>query len=140
MRLHLTTSESVLMSTGDEARKSPWIERRTRSRFRLVLPVVFHWIEGTERSGVGYCRNIGLGGVFIVAGNCPPVDTEVRIDVVVPTFDPEPKEILFRHSGRAVRIQAYEDLVGFAVAGEFERDNVSPERASASMLGPRLKL
>ena len=128
MRLHLTTSELELMSTGDEARKSPWIERRTRSRFRLVLPVVFHWSEGNERSGVGYCRNIGLGGVFIVASNCPPVGSELRIDVVVPVFGPQPKEILFRHSGRVVRIQASDDLFGFAVVGQFDDDNAVQAR------------
>jgi len=120
---------------ADNARKSSWTERRTRNRFRLVLPVVFHWNDGTERSEVGYCRNIGLAGVFIVAGNCPPVDTEIRIDVVVPAFYPEPKEIRFHHHGRVVRIQTDEDLVGFAVAGHFEDDDAIQARLNARTFG-----
>ena len=114
---------------------SPWIERRTRSRFQLVFPVIFHWCDGTAHSGIGYCRNIGLGGIFIVTSNCPPIDSEMEIDVVVPAFAPAPSEILFRHTGRAVRMQACEDLVGFAVAGEFQHDNEVPERVVAGTLG-----
>jgi PilZ domain len=136
MRLYSMTSEQGLMSrTADDAQDSPWIERRTRSRFRLVLPVVFHWSDGTECSGVGYCRNIGLGGVFIVASNCPPVDTEIRLDVVVPAFVPEPKEILICHTGRVVRTQAFENLLGFAVAGHFEEDSSIQARLNAGPLG-----
>jgi len=136
MRLHGTISQQGFVSRApDDARDNPWLDRRTCSRFRLVLPVVFHWSDGTERSGVGYCRNIGLGGFFIVASDCPPVDTEIRIDVVVPAFDPEPKEILFRHTGRVVRIQASEDLLGFAVAGQFEDDNALQARLNAKTFG-----
>jgi hypothetical protein len=99
------------------------IERRSRSRFQLVFPVVFHWQDGVAHTGLGYCRNIGLGGALIVTSSCPPMGAEVQIDVVVPAFDPAPGEILFRHTGCTVRIQACEDLLGFAVAGEFEKDD-----------------
>lgn len=124
-----------MSSTTGDSQDGPWIERRARNRFRLVLPVVFHWNDGTERSGVGYCRNIGLGGLFIVASSSPPVDTELRIDVVVPAFDPEPKEILFHHTGQVVRIHAEEDLFAFAVAGQFEDDNALQARLKARTFG-----
>jgi hypothetical protein len=84
---------------------------------------------------VGYCRNIGLGGIFIVTGNCPPVDIEIEIDVVVPAFDLAPKEILFRHTGRVIRIQACEDLLGFAVTGQFENENGIQSRVTARGFG-----
>ena len=148
MRLPSPTTDLELMSrtlqthrippmsrTVADAQDSPWIERRTRNRFRLVLPVVFHWSDGTEHSAVGYCRNIGLGGMFIVTGDCPPVDIEIEIDVVVPAFDPAPKEILFRHTGRVIRIQACEDLLGFAVAGQFENENGIQARVTARAFG-----
>jgi len=130
-----TRNLEIMPHNADSALVSPWIERRTRSRFQLVFPVIFHWLDGTSHSAVGYCRNIGLGGIFIVTSNCPPIDSEMEIDVVVPAFSPAPSEILFRHTGRAVRIQACEDLVGFAVAGEFEHDYEVPERVVASPLG-----
>ncbi|HUJ94080.1 MAG TPA: PilZ domain-containing protein [Terriglobales bacterium] len=100
-----------------------WVERRHRKRFALVLPVVFHWRDEIEHSAVGYCRNVGLGGVFIVTGDCPPVDVHIEVEVVVPAFDPAPKEILFRHTGRVNRIQVCEDLLGFAVGGRFEDED-----------------
>lgn len=76
-----------------------------------------------DHSAVGYCRNVGLGGIFIVTGDCPPVGVEIKIEVVVPAFDPAPKEILFRHTGRVTRIQACKDLLGFAVVGKFEDED-----------------
>jgi hypothetical protein len=101
----------------------------------LVFPVVFHWRDRTVHSAVGYCRNIGLGGVFIVASNCPSINVEMEVDVVVPAFARGASEILFRHAGRVIRIQACEDLLGFAVAGEFEHDYAIPELVTASKPG-----
>ena len=131
----MTRDLELMSRTAADAQDSLWIERRTRNRFRLVFPVIFHWSDGTEHSAVGYCRNIGLGGIFIVTGHCPPVDIEIEIDVVVPAFDPEPKEILFRHTGRVIRIQACEDLLGFAVAGQFDDENAIQARVTAREFG-----
>jgi PilZ domain len=131
----MTRDLELMSRTVADAQDSPWIERRTRNRFRLVLPVVFRWSDGTEHCAVGYCRNIGLRGMFIVTGHCPPVDIEIEIDVVVPAFDPAPKEILFRHTGRVIRIQACEDLLGFAVAGQFENENGIQARVTARAFG-----
>jgi hypothetical protein len=121
--------------TAADVQDSPWIERRARNRFRLVFPVIFRWGDGREHSAVGYCRNIGLGGVFIVTGDCPPVDIEIEIDVVVPAFDPAPKEILIRHTGRVIRIQACENLLGFAVAGQFEDEVAIHARVAVREFG-----
>ena len=128
----MTRDLELMSRTVADAQDSPWIERRTRRRFRLVFPVIFRWRDGTEHSAVGYCRNIGLGGIFIVTSYCPPVVIEIEIDVVVPAFDPAPKEILFRHTGPVIRIQACEDLLGFAVAGQFENENGIQTRVTGS--------
>jgi hypothetical protein len=120
--LTTTGAFGVAPGTTVDVRHSPWIERRIPARFRLLFPVVFHWKEEKPYSGVGYSRNIGLGGVLIVSSYCPPLGSQIEIDVVVPAFDRSPKEILFRHTGRVVRIQPTEDLLGFAVAGEFENE------------------
>jgi hypothetical protein len=131
----MTRDLELMSRTVADAQDSPWIERRSRRRFRLVFPVIFRWGDGTEHSAVGYCRNIGLEGIFIVTSYCPPVDIEIEIDVVVPAFDPAPKEILFRHTGRVIRIQACEDLLGFAVAGQFEDENAIQARVTDRTFG-----
>ncbi len=118
-----TNRMTPVSTTDSDEQDAPWVERRTRKRFALVLPVVFHWRDGMDHSAVGYCRNVGLGGIFIVTGDCPPVGVEIKIEVVVPAFDPAPKEILFRHTGRVTRIQACKDLLGFAVVGKFEDED-----------------
>lgn len=133
--LPTTRNLEIMPQEAVDAQDSPWIDQRTRARFRLVFPVIFHWSDGTEHSAVGYCRNIGLGGTFIVTSNCPPVGTEIEIDVVVPAFGPTPKEILFRHTGRVTRIQACKDLLGFAVAGQFENENAIQTNVTARAVG-----
>lgn len=133
--LPTTKNVETMPQMAVDVQDCPRIDRRTRARFRLVFPVVFRWSNGTEHSSVGYCRNIGLGGIFIVSSNCPPVDVEIEVDVVVPAFDPAPKEILFRHGGRVIRIQACEDLRGFAVAGQFENENAIHARVTARPIG-----
>ena len=123
LSLPTTKNPEIMSEKAEDQQECPWIERRSRARFQLVFPVIFHWSDGSEHSAVGYCRNIGLGGVFIVTSDCPPVGVEIQVDVVVPATDPAPTEILFRHSGRAIRIQRCEDLLGFAVAGHFDHDD-----------------
>jgi hypothetical protein len=132
VRSPLATRQLEIISKGAvEVEDSPWIERRTRTRFQLVFPVIFHWSDETEHCAVGYCRNIGLGGIFVVSSTCPPLDMEVEIDVVVPAFDLPPSEILFRHTGRLVRIQGCDELLGFAVAGRFDKEHAIQSRVAA---------
>jgi hypothetical protein len=124
VRSPLVKRQLEVMSTGSVAVEDTLLfERRTRTRFQLVFPVIFHWSVGTERCAVGYCRNIGLGGIFIVSSTCPPLDIDVEIDVVLPAFNLAPSEILFPHFGRLVRIQPCNELFGFAVAGRFDKED-----------------
>lgn len=137
LSLPTTRNLEIVSQRAEDRQEDPWIERRTRARYQLVFPVIFHWSDGTEHSAVGYCRNIGLGGAFIVSSNCPPVGVEVEVDVVVPASDPAPTEILFRHSGQTIRIQRCEDLLGFAVAGHFDHDDAIQKRVTDRAFGPQ---
>jgi hypothetical protein len=53
--------------------------------------------------------------------------------VVVPTFHPSPSEILLRHTGRVIRIQACEDRRGFAVVGQFGDENATRGRVTSGV-------
>jgi hypothetical protein len=124
LRTLTTGCSGIAPGAAVDVPRSPWTERRIFARFRLLFPVVFHWKEEKPYSGVGYSRNIGVGGAFIVSSYCPPLGSQIEIDVVVPAFDRWPAEISFRHTGRVVRIQPTEDLLGFAVAGEFKSETL----------------
>jgi hypothetical protein len=96
------------------------IELRTYRRFELVLPVLFRWFDDSEHSDVGYCRNIGLGGVFVQTTKSLPVGTSVTLEVVISNLDWIPGELLLHFTGQVIRVEAWERLSGFAAAGRFE--------------------
>jgi hypothetical protein len=95
-------------------------ELRTHRRFELVLPVLFRWSDDSEHCDVGYCRNIGLGGVFVQTTRPPRVATSVRLEVVIGNLGWIPGELLLNFTGQVVRVETWERLSGFAAAGRFE--------------------
>ena len=79
-------------------------------------------VDRSEHYQVGYCTNLGLGGIFVLATKSPPIGTQVDLEVVIRAFDPVPGELRLKCTGRVVRIQAWDQLSGFAVAGRFENE------------------
>jgi hypothetical protein len=96
------------------------IDRRAFRRFRLSLPVLFRWADGTEHYDVGNSGNVGLGGMFIFASKCPPVGTPIEIDFAIPTFHRMPHQLRFCSKGQVVRLETCYEVAGFAVAGRIE--------------------
>ena len=94
-------------------------EERSCRRFELVSPVLFRWRGASEHNGFGYCTNLGLGGIFVVASECPAKGIQVCLEVLIRAFDPV-GGFRLKCSGRVVRIQAGDQLSGFAVAGRFK--------------------
>ena len=41
--------------------------RRTAVRYKLQLPVIFHWNEGGECTGGGFTSDVALDGVSLTA-------------------------------------------------------------------------
>lgn len=111
------------------------IERRTSRRFSLALPVLFRWTDSTEHYDVGDCANAGLNGMFILSASCPPIGTQVEIEMNIPAFDLIPRQCQLRCTGRVMRIEGCDQLRGFAVVGRIEdgahRDNAIEEVAVA---------
>jgi len=94
-------------------------EQRSCRRFELVSPVLFRWHGASEHHGVGCCTNLGLGGIFVIATECPAKGTQVCLEVLIRAFDPV-GGLGLKCSGHVVRIQACGDVSGFAVSGRFE--------------------
>jgi hypothetical protein len=96
--------------------------RRAFRRFQLAVPALFRWREEEEHREIGCCTNIGTGGLFVLTSKYPPLAAEVRVEVVLPAFDPALPEVRINCVGRVIRTQPSSHLstVGFAVAGSFE--------------------
>jgi hypothetical protein len=94
-------------------------EQRFCHRFELVSPVLFQWHDASEHHGVGCCTNVGLGGIFVIASECPAKGTQVCLEVLIRAFEPV-GGLRLKCSGHVVRIQAWGDVSGFAVSGRFE--------------------
>ena len=111
------------------------IERRASPRFPLALPVLVRWTDSPEHYDAGHCANAGLGGMFVLSGTCPPVGTQVDIELNIPAFDLIPRRCQLRCTGRVVRVEGCGQLRGFAVVGRVEdsgrRDDVIEEVAVA---------
>ena len=105
--------------------RAPIEHKRTGKRLNkgsvideLVSPVLFRWHGASEHHGVGCCTNVGLGGIFVIASECPATGTQVCLEVLIRAFDPVGGSRL-KCSGHVVRIQASDQVSGFAVAGRF---------------------
>ncbi|MGH9544564.1 MAG: PilZ domain-containing protein [Terriglobales bacterium] len=96
--------------------------RRTFRRFHLAVPALFRWRDEQQRQEIGCCTNIGMGGMFVLTSRCPPLDTEVMVEIILPAFKPSAPEIRLNCAGRVIRTQDNRHLGagGFAVAGSFE--------------------
>jgi hypothetical protein len=97
------------------------IERRAFRRYPLVLPVLFRWTDSVEHYDVGHCGNAGLGGMFIFTAKCPPVGTQVEIELDIPAFALVPHPCRLRCRGRVMRVEGCSQLRGFAVFGQIEQ-------------------
>jgi hypothetical protein len=96
------------------------IERRTFRRFPLVLPVLFRWTDSVEHYDVGHCGNAGLGGMFVLTAKCPPVGTQVEIELNIPACALVLRPCRLHCNGRVIRVEACYQLRGFAVVGRME--------------------
>jgi hypothetical protein len=99
-------------------------ERRTYQRFELVSPVLFQRADPAGSYEIGFCTNLGLGGVFIVTTECPVTGTHVCLEVLVRASKPTGSQLWLKGTGDVVRIQTGDQLCGFAVAGRFENQVV----------------
>lgn len=95
----------------------PSIDRRAFRRFRLEVPILFRW---DERYEAGKSANVGLGGMFIFASKCPPLNYQIEVEFSIPAHDRKPRQLRFCCKGRVIRVESCGAIAGFAVAGPIE--------------------
>ncbi len=99
------------------------LQRRSAVRYRLRLPVIFHWGDGNERTEGGFTNDVALDGALIFSANCPPVGSDIRIEVLVPSPDLSGDELRIECNGKVTRVA---DQAGcFGVRGTFDDDHLT---------------
>jgi hypothetical protein len=104
-------------------------ERRSAMRYRLHLPVIFHWNDGGEFTEGGFTYDVALDGALIFSARCPPIGCDVRIEVLIPSPDQSGEQLRIQCVGKVTRAFVREgnregNRSCFGVSGFFDDDNI----------------
>jgi hypothetical protein len=100
-------------------------QRRNAVRYKLRLPVIFHWNDGAERTAGGFTNDVALDGALIFSSKCPPVGSNVRIEVLLPSPDRSGEELRIECIGKVARVA--EQAGCFGVHGVFDDDHLTSQ-------------
>lgn len=103
------------------------IQRRSAVRYKLQLPVIFHWNDGSEHTEGGFTWDVALDGALIRSANCPPVGSEVRVEILLPSPVSNLEQLRIQCVGRVTRIVAMGNFGGFGVEGDFDDDHLTDQ-------------
>lgn len=106
-------------------------ERRVAKRYRLRLPIIFHWNDGRDHTEGGFTGDVAVDGAVIFSSRCPPVGADVRIEVLVPSPDHSAEQIRIECIGKVLRVWDQHGSVGFAVCGFFNDDQLTRQVMNA---------
>lgn len=101
------------------------LQRRSAVRYRLQLPVIFHWNDGTPHTEGGFTSDVALDGALILSSKCPPVGTDIRIEVLLQSPDQSGEELRIECVGKVTRILEHHGCRAFGVHGIFDDDHLT---------------
>lgn len=113
----------------------PEVERRKARRFTLEVPVVFRWAgDGqTACEGAGFCRDISINGLFVIAFSAvPPLGRKLDLMVLLPPLNPKAPALRLCSSGSVVRLEPSEEGVGVGIISAFG-DFENPDHPASSL-------
>lgn len=95
-------------------------EARKFARFRVSTPVVFTWKNQMgEHQGEGVTRDISASSLFIWSQIVPPVDADLKCELLLPRMSPDSQELRVELIGRLTRVERRSRATttsGFAVS------------------------
>jgi hypothetical protein len=82
-------------------------ELRKELRCRLDAPVLFFWENALHRrlQGEGTTRDVSVLGVFIATPTCPPIQTPVQVELILPSLTGMKTDIRIRGEARVIRVE-----------------------------------
>jgi len=99
------------------------MQRRAAVRYKLRLPVIFHWNDGTEHTEGGFTSDVALDGALIVSSKYPPVGTVIRIEILLRSPYQNGEELRIECVGNVIRVAAPSGC--FGVLGVFDDDHLT---------------
>jgi PilZ domain-containing protein len=100
-------------------------QRRTAVRYKLQLPVIFHWNDGQEHTEGGFTSDVALDGALILSSKLPPVGSAVRIEVLLPSPDQSGEDLRIECTGKVTRVVDQPGTKAFGVQGIFDDDHLT---------------
>ena len=73
-----------------------------------------------ERTEGGFTSNVALDSALILSSNCPPIGSEVRIEVLLPSPDRKGEEFQIECVGQVTRVVEQAGFGEFEVRGVFD--------------------
>ena len=77
-------------------------------RYRLDIPALFSWKNAQHWRPLyaeGITRDISVLGAFIVTATCPPVETQVEVEVVLPSLHGKKSVVRIKGQARVIRVE-----------------------------------
>jgi hypothetical protein len=101
------------------------LQRRTAVRYKLRLPVIFHWNDGVEHTSGGFTSDVALDGALILSSDSPPIGAEVHIEVLLPSPGMQDEELRIGCSGRVVHASDRSGVRMFGFHGVFQDEQLT---------------
>jgi hypothetical protein len=124
-RLQWTTASRTLPSRMcHDPISERLIERRNAARYRLRLPVTFHWGDVGRRTEKGFTSDVGLTGALFQSRRCPPVGTVVLVELLIPLSDRNGSELRVGCIATVTRVAQTPERGVFGIQGRFEDEQI----------------
>jgi hypothetical protein len=103
------------------------MEMRKEIRYQLDSQVLFLWasVDHKRLQGDGMTRDLSVFGAFIHTATCPPVQTAIQLEIILPSLTGTRTEIRIKGMARVVRVEhslAGLGQNGFAVVRDAQDD------------------
>ena len=104
--------------------------RRSAVRYKLQLPVIFHWNDGEDHTAGGFTCDVAVDGALIHSSVMPPVGCVVRIEVLVPSPETGREYLRIECSGNVMRTVCRNGIGSFGVRGMFDDNRITNQMVS----------
>jgi len=97
-------------------------------RYTLRLPAIFRWDDGVDHVEGGFTEEIGQDTALVFSSKCPPVGSDICIEVLVPLPEICPRTLRIEAAGKVTEIIQFEGYTGFRFQGRFTDEQINFDR------------